>query len=199
MIFTNGIFLGDIGWCVAASLLTVVVQAGSAGANPILEETHLINVTLGSDLSPIPSSARSEGYELSGGASISFDDWYRVRSPDLRVEFLTELTSDLGLIWGLGTGEYGEKYRIDPSLKVGLLYTAPVGDNGLFSLRLTTRIGGHLNERSCIADYGEIGGVQRVNCRLAATPLAPAETLHYLWNEKTGDRLEASVGLVFRF
>jgi len=199
VIFKNGIFFQDIGRCVAASLLAVVVHVSAAGATSLLEETHLINVTLGSDLSSIPSSARSEGYELSGGASISFDDWYQVRTPDLRLEFLTEIRSDLGFIWGFGTGEYGEKYRIDPSLKIGLLYTAPVGDNGLFSLRVTTRIGGHLRERACTADYGEIGGVQRVNCRLAATPLEPRETLQYLWDERPGDRLQASVGLMFRF
>jgi len=64
---------------------------------------------------------------------------------------------------------------------------------------VTTRIGGHLRERACTADYGEIGGVQRVNCRLAATPLEPRETLQYLWDERPGDRLQASVGLMFRF
>jgi hypothetical protein len=41
--------------------------------------------------------------------------------------------------------------------------------------------------------------VQRVNCRLAATPLEPSETLDFLWDEKPGDRLQASIGLVFRF
>ncbi len=35
------------------------------------------------------------------------------------------------------------------------------------------------------ADYGDIGGVQRVNCRLAATELEPKETLKYLLMKET--------------
>lgn len=184
---------------IGAGLLSALLACAPALAGPALGETWLIGVSLGSDLSPVPSETRHLGYELSGGERVSFEDWYQVRVPDLRLDFLTELTPDLGLIWGVGTGEYGEKYRIDPSLRVGLLYTRPVGRNGVLSLRLTTRLGGRLRERACTADYGEIGGVQRVNCRLAATPLEPRETLDYLWNERPGDRIEASVGLVFRF
>lgn len=185
------------GRCLVAALL--ITLSGPARASDLSERTHLIGVDLGSSLSDIPRSARSSGYELSDGTPVRFDRWYEERVPNLQFDFLTEITPDLGLLWGVGTGEYGEKYRIDPSLRVGLLYTKPVGRNGVFSLRLTTRLGGRLRERACTADYGEIGGVQRVNCRLAATPLAPSETLDYLWNERPGDRIEASVGLVFRF
>jgi len=176
-----------------------VLISGAAFADPTPEDTHLIGVSLGSPLSSVPGRARSMGFELSGGGRIGFDDWYQVRIPDLRFEFLTELTPDLGLIWGIGTGEYGEKYRIEPSLKVGLLHTRPIGDAGLLSIQLTTRIGGRLRERSCDADYGLIGGVQRVNCRLAATPLEPNETLDHLWDEGPTDRLEGAIRLTFRF
>jgi hypothetical protein len=41
-----------------------------------------------------------------------------------------------------------------------------------------------MEEKTCVADYGDIGGIQAVNCRLAATALEPAETLQYLYNEK---------------
>lgn len=177
----------------------LLLCAGPARAEPPLGETWLIGVSLGSDLSAIPNATRSDGYELSGGEPVRFDGWYRARTPDLRFDFLTELTPDLGLIWGVGTGERGEKYRIDPSIRIGLLHTTEVGRYGLLSLRVSTRIGGRLREGACMADYGEIGGVQRVNCRLAATPLAPEETLGYLWNKRPGDRLEASVQLTFRF
>lgn len=47
--------------------------------------------------------------------------------------------------------------------------------------------GGRLKEKICIADYGDIGGVQRVNCRLEATELEPKETLKYLFNERKKD------------
>jgi hypothetical protein len=164
-----------------------------------MEQTHLLGLSLGSDLSSIPKSSRNQGYELSDGVGVSFDAWYRDRVPNIQIDFITEMTTDLGLLWGFGTGEYGEKYQIDPSLRLGLLYSSPVGDNGVLSMRLTTRIGGHLRERACTADYGDIGGVQRVNCRLAATPLEPSETLQYIWGEKPGDRVQASVNLLFRF
>ena len=180
------------------AVLVTVLTLTSAASAP-LDRTHLIGIDLGTSLSDIPRTTRSSGYELSDGTPVRFDRWYEERVPNLQFDFLTEITPDLGLLWGVGTGEYGEKYRIDPSLRVGLLYTRPVGKNGVLSLRLTTRLGGHLRERACTADYGEIGGVQRVNCRLAAAPLEPSETLEYLWNERPGDRFEASVGLVFRF
>lgn len=170
-----------------------------AMAHDLVDRTYLVGVAMGSSLSVIPRSAQSSGYELSDGTPVRFDRWYQERVPNLQFDFVTEIAPDLGFLWGVGTGEYGEKYRIDPSLRVGLLYTRPVGRNGVLSLRLTTRLGGHLRERSCTADYGDIGGVQRVNCRLAATPLEPSETLDFLWNERPGDRLQASVGLLFRF
>jgi hypothetical protein len=182
-----------------AGLISLLFLAGPALADVSLEDTHLIGLSLGSDLSSIPSKSRRDGYELSDGSPVSFDEWYRDRIPNFQIDFITEITPDFGLLWGVGTGEYGEKYRIEPSLRLGLLYTRPVGRNGVLSMRLTTRLGGRLRERTCTADYGDIGGVQRVNCRLAATPLAPAETLQYLWDERPGDRLEASIGLLFRF
>jgi len=180
-----------------AALVTVLTLTSAASAP--LDRTHLIGIDLGTSLSDIPRTTRSSGYELSDGTPVRFDRWYEERVPNLQFDFLTEITPDLGLLWGVGTGEYGEKYQIDPSLRLGLLYNRPVGRNGVLSLRVTTRLGGRLRERSCTADYGDIGGVQRVNCRLAATPLEPSETLQYLWNEKPGDRLQASVNLLFRF
>lgn len=184
---------------IGAGLLAVLLSVGPGQAEVSLEDTHLIGLSIGSDLSSIPNAARPQGYELSDGTGVSFDAWYRDRIPNLQVDFITEITPDFGVLWGIGTGEYGEKYQIDPSLRLGLLYNRPVGRNGVLSLRVTTRLGGRLRERSCTADYGDIGGVQRVNCRLAATPLEPSETLQYLWNEKPGDRLQASVNLLFRF
>jgi len=181
---------------IAALLLTV---SGQVQASDLAERTHLIGVDLGTSLSDIPRSARGSGYDLSDGTPVRFEGWYRDRVPNFHFDFLTEITPDFGLLWGVGTGEYGEKYRIDPSLRVGFLHTRQVGRHGVLSLRLTTRLGGRLRERSCTADYGDIGGVQQVNCRLAATPLEPSDTLGFLWDEKPGDRLQASVGLVFRF
>lgn len=59
--------------------------------------------------------------------------------------------------------------------------------------------GGRLKEKTCSADYGEIGGVQTVNCRLAASTLQPAETLQYLMNEKPKQDMLISVKWTYRF
>ncbi len=50
-------------------------------------------------------------------------------------------------------------------------------------LSLTTTFGGKLTEKSCEADYGDLGSYS-VNCRLAASQMAPEETLKYLVNAK---------------
>jgi hypothetical protein len=97
---------------------------------------------------------------------------------------MTQLTPWLGLIWGASTGELGEKYTIDPSVKVGLVIRHDFAKNSSLSFKATTILGGSLREKSCIADYGEVGGQQKVNCRLAATPIAPVDTLQYLYNMK---------------
>ncbi|MHC2793567.1 hypothetical protein ACVINZ_002579 [Mesorhizobium jarvisii] len=55
--------------------------------------------------------------------------------------------------------------------------------NSTLSLSLTTTIGGKLTEKSCEADYGDFG-TYSVNCRLAASQMAPEETLKYLVNAK---------------
>jgi len=62
-------------------------------------------------------------------------------------------------------------------------------------LRAATRFGGGLKEGTCVADYGDIGGVQSVNCRLAASELPPQETLKHLFNQAPHDR----VTLNFRY
>ena len=98
----------------------------------------------------------------------------------------------LGL-WGFGTGEGGAKYHIEPSLKFGFLATEPVGDGGLLSLSVTTVLGGYFREGSCTANYGAIGGVQEVNCRMAASVLRPSETLDYLVNTPPSDQVSVSL------
>ena len=45
-----------------------------------------------------------------------------------------------------------------------------------------------MKERACTADYGDIGGVEQVNCRLAASEMTPTETLKYLTNALPPDR-----------
>jgi len=155
----------------------------------------LVSVTQGSSLSETARSLSNgsyefrddgtlvpvSGYELQDGTWVSFEKWYRTDWVGLQIDFLTQFNDDLGLLWGLGTGERGEKYTIDPSLKVGLVAQAHPQPNSTVSLTVTSILGGRLNELPCIADYGDIGGgEQEVNCRLAATRMPPEETLKYL-------------------
>jgi hypothetical protein len=133
-------------------------------------------------LSDLAGSLGDGGYELSDGTWVSFRNWYDSDWVDFRVELLTQLSDNFGVLWGASTGEWGEKYTIEPSLRLGFVSQVQPRPNASLSLTVTTTIGGRLFERPCEADYGEIGGIQPVNCRLAASLLQPEETLQYLLN-----------------
>lgn len=170
-------------------------SSAAAGASPPQEtlfdvarafshNTHLIELSQGSRLSNIVASAGTGGFETAHGSWISFNRWYRSNWTDARITWVTQMSPNVGLVWGASTGERAEKYTISPSLKLGLVFQAPVQKNAFISIKGTTILGGRLKEKSCVADYGEIGGVQEVNCRLAASPLEPSQTLTYNLNEK---------------
>jgi hypothetical protein len=151
-------------------------------ASEFLDRTYFIDLSQGSQLSQTMRAAENGGFETSGGGSVRFKDWYSTNWTDTRFTMMTQLAPWLGIVWGASTGEYGQKYVIDPSLKVGLIVLGEIDKNASISFKATAIIGGSLREKSCIADYGEIGGVQKVNCRLAASTLAPNDTLQYLYN-----------------
>ncbi|MFD1808467.1 hypothetical protein ACFSHQ_11075 [Gemmobacter lanyuensis] len=117
------------------------------------------------------------GYELSDGTPIRMRPWYRAGLRDLNVTLLTSITPDFGVMWGMGLGDRGPKYRINPSLRLGLIWQTRVGRDSWLTLRATTDLGGRIRERPCTADYGDLGGVQPVNCRLAASPCRPIRRL----------------------
>lgn len=166
---------------------------------PASQKTHLIGVQQGSALSREISGLRGQGFELSNGDWVGFDRWYSTHWQDLQMTWMTEINPRWGLIWGLSTGERGPKYQIDPSLQLGFLFQQPLSKHSAWSVRATTRLGGRLKEKTCLADYGDIGGVQTVNCRLAATELPPEETLKYLLNEAPRDRMEIALRYVRQF
>lgn len=145
----------------------------------IASDTHLLDVYLGSSRSDQVRSVSTGSFELADGEVVHFDDWYSPTIPDLTVLMLTELTDDLGLVWGVSLGERGEKYRIDPAIHLGLTWQWRLSERATLSSSLLTLIGGHLRETSCSADYGAFG-VSEVNCRLAASLLPPEETLNYM-------------------
>jgi hypothetical protein len=165
---------------------TALLLCALLGASPAIAQemtTSLVDIHQGSPLSDQARSLGDGGYELQNGNRVSFNQWYRASWVDMHVDLLTQITEDTGILWGFGTGEEGEKYRIAPSLKLGFLTQMHPSPNSTLSLSLTTTIGGKLTEKSCQADYGDLG-TYSVNCRLAASQMAPEETLKYLVNAK---------------
>ena len=152
-----------------ALLLSALLGASPAGAQDFT--TSLVDIHQGSALSDRASSLRAGGYELQDGTWVSFDKWYRTNWIDLHMDLLTQITDDTGILWGFGTGEQAEKYRIEPSFKLGFLTQFHPTPNSILSFSLTTTIGGSLTEKSCQADYGDLG-TYSVNCRLAASKMA---------------------------
>ncbi len=146
--------------------------------------THLIEVKYDAEHAKWLNPTRESGFETSGGMPISFRPWYTATVRNASAAWMTQLTPSFGVIWGWGTGERGVKYVITPSVKLGLMAQHEVFKNGWLSLKATTILGGKLKEKSCLGNYDELGGVQEVNCRLAASTLAPEQTLAYLFREK---------------
>jgi hypothetical protein len=153
----------------------------------LVESTYLIELAQDTTTSLKARELRTGGFETAEGAYVDFSRWYSPDWYDTRISWMTQITPKFGLIWGIGTGEHAEKYSIDPSLRLGFIYQTNIGKNSTVAFTASTYVGGELRERTCQADYGEIGGVQEVNCRLAATTLSPEETLDYLTYSRPGD------------
>lgn len=177
----------------------LVAAASPARAYDALEETSLVGIRQGTPLSDEVAKLGRGSYELSDGEVVDFRRWYGQNWIEMRVDFMTQLTENVGLLWGFGTGEWGEKYRIAPSLKLGLILQAQPTPLSSISVSFTSLFGGRLREKSCLADYGDIGGVQNVNCRLAASTLEPAETLKSLLNMKPPDRMWVGLRYLAQF
>lgn len=184
---------GGIG-LLAATLLSLLLPAPAASAR----ETHVLDIYHGSARSDQVNSVSSGSYELSGGEVVRFDDWYSPVIPDLTFLMLTEVSQNFGIIWGLSTGESGQKYRIDPALHLGFTWRVPLSERATLSTSLTTVLGGRLRESSCNADYGTFG-MAEVNCRLAASILAPEETLDYLLDEPGWKESRITIRFELRF
>ncbi len=185
--------------CGGLPALAVALAASAATAQGFFESTDLLDIRQGTARSAAVRAASRGGFELTDGSMVSFREWYGSQWTDLQVDFLTRLSDDLGLIWGLTTGESGEKYRISPGFRIGFAYSTSISQTSDLSLTVSTTLGSTLTERTCTADYGDIGGVQRVNCRLAASALPPEETLRYRMRMNGLDDTRIAVQYEFRF
>ena len=181
------------------SMIAVFLSHSILQAQSFTETTHLIDIRAGSDLTEKVRKISYGGYELSDGTPVSFRKWYTSNWTDLSLTWMTEINSNFGVYWGLSTGESGPKYRIQPGLKIGFLLQSEITRSGTISLSATTILAGMLTEETCIADYGAIGGVQTVNCRLAASTLPPAETLQHLFNDPPTDKIDIVLRYQLKF
>lgn len=182
-----------------AAVLALASPAQVAGAQPMWDGTRLSEFRISGNSDYVADTSNG-ATNLSDGSVIGFEDWYSPdAAPDLRLGFLTPVSNELGLLWGFGTGEAGDRYRIQPSLKFGFVARTEIGDASEVVFRLSTVLGGKLKERSCTADYGAIGGVRIVNCRLSASFLAPEATLDHLFDRAPEDQVEMMLRYTFRF
>lgn len=181
------------------SSAAVLLFAPSVQAQGFWERTFLLDLRMGSSRSDIAKDLARGGYELDDGTPIDFTDWYTARFPDFNVKFLTSVSDDFGLIWGFSTGERGEKYRIDSGLWIGFIYQHKVTSRSDWTLSAMSMLGGSFTERDCVGNWPEFGGQQRVNCRLAATPLPPKDTLRFLVRERGFRETLVSLRYQFRF
>lgn len=181
---------------VALSALLLAVSQGKAQQSG---ETFLLDLYAGSSRSTLADDLGRGGYELTDGTPVDLSEWYSSHWQDTTILMLTQLDRNTGFLWGVSTGERGEKYVIEPALHLGLIRQFRLSRNTWLTLTAAAVIGGNLTEQSCTADYGAIGGVQEVNCRLAAEPIPPAETLRYLARQSGHDESRISIVLEHRF
>lgn len=166
----------------AACLVAGLLGVSSACAQEFTPANYLVDLHLGSELSDLAAGLANGGYDLALTGSVSLYELYRTDWPDIRIEMMTQLTENFGVLWGGSTGERGVKYTIDPSISLGFVTQARTSASSALSLTFRTILAGNLTEHTCEADYGDIAGVHTVNCRLAADPMPPEKTLQYLVN-----------------
>ena len=192
---TNAMRYRKVLWLHALVSALLFSAPEQAHASDLLADTYLISVFQGSNRSTLGRSLGDGGFELSTGEFFTLRDFYTPTVPHLSVLFLRQVSPTFGFLWGFGTGERAPKYEIEPSIYIGVLAQHEVFENAFVSLRAVYPIGGRLRERSCTGDFGEIGGIQEVNCRLAAGLLPPSETLQFL--ATASGEIDANVSLSF--
>jgi hypothetical protein len=180
-------------------LVALLMGVPGLHAQSFPENTNLINIIADSELAEKVREISYDSYTLSDGTPVSFRKWYTSKLNDISLTWMTEINNNFGVYWGFSTGERGEKYRIQPGFKIGFLVQTELSRSGTISFSATTVLAGMLTEKPCVADYGAIGGIQVVNCRLAASPLPPAETLQYLFNDPPKDHTEMTFRYQLKF
>ena len=175
----------------------LLLATTQASAQDWLEDTTLANLNVGFGHSAMVQAVSFESYELEGGGIQKLYEWYSGNRRNLKAVFATSTGENSSLFWGFSTGEAGEKYKIAPSAIVGFKRVEAIGNNWTLSVSIMTTFGGYLKEYPCTAYY-TLGGLQEVNCRYAASPIPPEETLDLLWDEPPVSRLDVGIFFVKR-
>ncbi len=184
----------------AALGLVLSASLGSmANADRLKDDTFLLDFYIGSLRSDAAQRLGLGGYELADGTQVKLDEWYSPHFPELTFLMLTQVKQNFGIMWGFSTGEKAPKYTLSPAVHIGVLVQHELTGDGILTLSMSGAVGGRLRERPCIADYGLIGGVQKVNCRLAAGILPPEETLKNLLKIDGSSQIQVSLQYEFRF
>lgn len=171
-------------------LVLALAFPSAASAQDNHRSLDLIDIHQGGGFSDLIQFLSNGGYELAVAPDDtspppfqSFGPWYNTYWRDFTLEWLLSLSDDFGITFGLSTGERGAKYKIDPSVELGIIAQSHPRPNATLSLSLSTNLWGHLTEYPCTGDYGD-GTLYTVNCRLAADPfISPSDSLNYLLNE----------------
>lgn len=168
---------------------------------PPSPDTQLVDLRLNTGFARQLQPVREGGYEAAQGEWISFQRWYAPAWRDVSLTLMTPLSPRVGLLWGLSTGERAAKYTVDPGLRLGLVFQTELSRQVSLSFKATHVLGGRLKERSCQANYGAITGHAdvEVNCRLAASALAPRDTLNLMLNGRPDNATEFRAQVTYRF
>lgn len=167
--------------------VAIATACTSALAFDFFDNTFLVELKQGGVLTDKASAMGDTRYESQTGSLITLNHLYRSSWTDMHATFMTQLSPQFGIVWGVSTGERAKKYEIAPSFKLGAVFMQPVTKNSSLTFRGSYIFGGASKEKACTADYGDVGGIQAVNCRLAATPMEPSATLQYMVNERPRD------------
>ena len=147
-------------------VLQGLIPATAAWGQGLWERTSLLDLRAGSVRSDRARDLSAGRYALEDGTMVDLFDWYRPRVTNMNILFLTELEPSLALIWGISTGETGQKYRIDPGLWLGVFYRAELAENQVLTFAARTLLGGAMQERPCVAFYTILADIPQVACRL---------------------------------
>ena len=175
-------------------------------------EVHLLGVEQTYN-SKVISNYHMSTIPLSDGSHKLLNHLYRPKDVlDTRFTFGTPLytyTEDrtyatFMALYSASTGERAEKYTIDPSFGAGarfFLVHGYQGGNRSFEAYFNVHkvlAGGRLNEKTCTADFGELGTYQ-VGCRFAHLPIPVEETVKLGFHQYLRDVVAAQVRFTWRF